>query len=108
MKIEAFSINKAKPKISNKKLAEALIVAFLFFFAIAFITNSEKYIASVLNGIILYGTKVLPSLFPFFFITKLLSEFNLVFSLCNKFRWFTKFFFNTPAISFYIFFSSIK
>lgn len=107
MKIMAFQSKKTKIKINKKNISELLIILFLAFFTFAFIKNPSKYINSVLNGIIVYGTKVLPSLFPFFFITKLLSEFNLVFVFFNNFKWFSKFFFNTSPISVYIFFMSI-
>lgn len=107
MKIMAFQSKKTRIKIDKKNISDLLIILFLVFFTFAFIKNPSKYINSVLNGIIVYGTKVLPSLFPFFFITKLLSEFNLVFIFFNNFKWFSKFFFNTSPISIYIFFMSI-
>lgn len=108
MKLEVLKIKKIScfDKI-NKYKKQILLTIILLFFSICFILNSNKYISVVLEGILLYGTKVLPSLFPFFFITKILSSFDLLLSFCNKFKKLTKILFNTPAISCYIYFMSI-
>lgn len=72
-----------------------------------FISNSSHYMSVVLEGVLLYGTKILPSLLPFLFVTKILSNFDFIFILCSKFKFLSKFLFNTPQISFYIFFMSV-
>lgn len=109
MKITTLKINKNsnfKEKILKYK-NQILITIFLLFFATIFIINSNKYIGIVLEGILLYSIKVLPALFPFFFITKILGSFDFIISCANRFKKFTKILFNTPAISCYIFFMSI-
>lgn len=107
MKIEVLKINKInKSSFLSKNKREILLVLFIFFVSFLFILNSGKYIPVVLDGIILFGTKVLPSLLPFFFVTKLLSNFESLYIFCSKFKLLTKLF-NTPAISFYIFFMSV-
>lgn len=92
--------------LSKYKL-QILSVVFLSLLTICFITNLSKYLGVVLEGILLYGTKVLPGLLPFFFVTKIFSSFDVLFIFCNCFKKFNKVFFNTPAISCYIYFMSI-
>lgn len=109
MKIASLKIKK-NSNLKNKILKyknQILITIFLLFFALCFILNSGKYIGVVLEGILLYCVKVLPSLFPFFFITKILGSFEFIISCTNRFNKLTKALFNTPAISCYIFFMSI-
>lgn len=90
-----------------KYKSQILITIFLMFFAYCFISNSSKYIGVVLEGILLYCVKVLPALFPFFFITKILGSYDFIITCANRFKKLSKFLFNTPAISCYIFFMSI-
>ena len=109
MKITSIKIkknSKLKEKILKYK-NQILITIFLLFFAFCFVLNSSKYIGVVLEGILLYCVKVLPSLFPFFFITKILGSFDFIILCTNRFKRLSKFLFNTPAISCYIFFMSI-
>lgn len=109
MKIEVLKLNN-KTSFFNKLKRykkQILISVLLLFFSICFVLNSSKYINVVLEGILLYGTKVLPSLFPFFFITKILGSFDVLLAFCNRFKKITKILFNTPAISCYIYFMSI-
>jgi len=86
---------------------QIFLCLFLFVISVFFIINSSKYSSILIDGILLYGTKILPGLFPFFFITKIMSSFDILFSFCGHFKFLTKLLFNTPAISFYIFFMSI-
>lgn len=108
MKIEVLTVKKIKKKVGTKSYKkEIFLCLFIFFICFLFIKNSSKYLPVVLDGIILVGTKVLPSLLPFLFVTKLLSNFETLYIFCDKFKWFTKLLFNTPSISIYIFFMSI-
>ena len=47
------------------------------------IVNPQKYMEATLDGFMLFGTKVFPSLFPFFLLTKILTALG-VGSLCSK------------------------
>lgn len=109
MKIEILKIkNSNKFFDSLKKYKLQIFITFsLAIISVFFITNSSHYLNVVLEGILLYGTKILPSLLPFLFVTKILSNFDFIFYICSKFKHLTKFLFNTPQISFYIFFMSI-
>lgn len=113
MKISIALVNK-KIVQENKILAffkkykhQIFITCFLFVLTLLFVINSERYLNVIIEGVLLYGTKVLPSLLPFFFVTKILSNFGFIYSVCNQFSSLTKLLFNTKAISSYIFFMSI-
>lgn len=61
------------------------LVCFLFLFAVSIILALDKsYGQVVLDGISLWFACVLPSLFPYFFITACLSSLNLTGKLCAK------------------------
>ena len=84
------------------------ILCILLVFAIALlIINPARYTKSVLAGSSLFYFSVMPSLLPFFFISKILFSFNLTnkFILINS-KPMNKVF-KLPPISSYIFFMSI-
>lgn len=83
------------------------ICAFIIFLIIAILLNPTVYIQSSYNGIILWAKSVLPALFPFFFLTKLLTNFNIVEKIANLSSFFTKKLFNCSGISNYVFLLSI-
>lgn len=109
MKIEVLKLNKNQKILSkiNSYKKQIFITIFLLTFSLLFVINSSKYISVTIDGILLYGTKILPTLLPFFFVTKILSNFNFIYAVCNQFSFLTKLLFNTKAISSYIFFMSI-
>ena len=109
MKIAVLKLNKNKKILSkiNSYKKQIFITIFLLTFSLLFVINSSKYISVTIDGILLYGTKILPTLLPFFFVTKILSNFNFIYAVCNQFSFLTKLLFNTKAISSYIFFMSI-
>ena len=109
MKIAVLKLNKNKKILSkiNSYKKQIFITIFLLTFSLLFVINSSKYISVTIDGILLYGTKILPPLLPFFFVTKILSNFNFIYAVCNQFSFLTKLLFNTKAISSYIFFMSI-
>jgi len=55
----------------------------------------------------LWAKNILPSLLPFLFLTKLITELNLLKPLSDKLEKITKFLFIAPAISSYVFLMSI-
>lgn len=96
--------NKKKVKLN---LLSIFITLFLVLLAICLIVNPKKYISSCYNGLSIWATCVLPSLLPFFVITKLLSELKVLDKFFNKFAKLNKFLFNAPSCSGYIFGMSI-
>lgn len=81
------------------------IVILLIIFVI--ILNPTKYTLSTAKGISVWATVVLPSLLPFFFLTKILITFRSVHKMSSIFAYGTKKLYNCPNISSYIFFMSI-
>lgn len=90
----------------NKKLGiflSILILGFIF----TILTNAQKYINVTLEAIMLWARVILPSLLPFFFLTRLLAETNSVEYLTKIFTKPMKKLYNCPSISSYIFFMGI-
>ncbi len=109
MKVEILTIKKTNKFFAFciKYKMQIFITILLGIISFFFISNSSHYMSVVLEGVLLYGAKILPSLLPFLFVTKILSNFDFIFILCSKFKFLSKFLFNTPQISFYIFFMSV-
>ena len=80
-------------------------VVLLLIFAIAF--NPEVYMQSTLNGILVWATAVVPALFPFFFLTKFLTQLGFVEQLARFFSPVTKKLFNVSGVSSYVFLMSV-
>ncbi len=91
---------------SMKNSAEALIFA-LFVATAGILASSGKYSTFVLDGIKLWAAVVLPSLFPYFFITAVLSSLSVTGKLSALFAPATKKLFNTGGIVAYVFLISI-
>ena len=91
-------------KIKSSVIILSLVIIFLI---IALVCNPETYILSTYTGIIVWATAVLPALFPFFFLTKLLTNLGLVEKISKFGQPITKFLFNCSGISSYVFLMSI-
>lgn len=75
----------------------------IFFILVMLVLNPSEYISVAFNGILVWATCVLPSIFPFMFFSKLFSEFGNLEKLCSPFSFLTKKLYNTPPSSLYIF-----
>lgn len=71
------------------------------------ISNPSKYINSCYSGLLTWAKNVLPSLFPFFICTKLLTELNAFDFLTQKLSKLMNKLFKTSPISSYVFIISI-
>ncbi len=94
-----------KPK--NDNLLRLLLSALILFFIFNMIISPAKFIKEGLNGISAWAFNVLPSVLPFMFFTKALSSLGQIEKLTRPFQRVTKTLFNTPPISFYVFFMAI-
>ena len=94
-----------KPK--NDNLLRLLLSALILFFIFNMIISPAKFIKEGLNGISAWAFNVLPSVLPFMFFTKALSSLGQMEKLTRSFQRVTKTLFNTPPISFYVFFMAI-
>lgn len=80
-----------------------LIIAFI----VLFVIDPKNNIDATLNGIIVWGTSLLPALFPFFFFTKILTELGFVEKISRYLAPITNKLYNTPGISAYVYVMSI-
>lgn len=100
-------ISRVKIRFDSSKilitLSSLIISALIIFLAI----KPEKYISSVYNGLLLFIKSVAPSLFPFFFFTKLLSTLGCIDKLSNLFKKPVAMLYNCPPAGGYIYLMSI-
>lgn len=97
-------VAKIKNKIFSGK--NLLILAVIWLIAL-FIVKSDVYIKTTYRGILIWGSTVLPSLLPFFFLTALLTKTGSVVKLSEKLTPVSKFLYNADGISLYIRLSSL-
>lgn len=83
-----------------------LISIFIFLIIFAIIINPKIYIKAFSNGLEIWATILLPTIFPLIFFTKILTDLGVISTIANKFTITTKLF-KTPPISAYAFFISI-
>lgn len=93
-----------KRKINYKNV---LLNAILIFVLVCLIISPDVYMASILNGLILWAKAVLPALFPFFFLSKMLTELGSVKYIAIYFQSITKKLFKVDGIASYAFIMSI-
>lgn len=79
----------------------------IFFIIILIIINPTKYTSGTIEGLKLFVFSVLPGLFPFMLLTKLITEIGLIFNISQKFDKFSYKIFGTPGISIYALLMSI-
>ena len=91
----------------HNNLKEYIIPFLILFITFFIILNPSTYMSSTLKGISVWATIVVPSLLPFFFLTKMLISFKSVYKISSIFSYGTKKLYNCPNISSYIFFMSI-
>ena len=90
----------------KSNLVKIVISSFLIFITVLLFINPKHYINSVSVGLSVWATAVLPSLLPFFIITKSFSAINIIpfknrfFSLLSKL-------FKVPSCGIYIFIMSV-
>ncbi len=94
-----------KYKKLNKKLnvINYIFAILLIFIIIAIIIRPKYYINSAANGLVTFGTKVFPSLFPFFVLTKILIELNVLDGVSHGLSKITRVLFGCPGESAYVF-----
>lgn len=93
---------------TNKDTLSCYVLSIIILLLIiAIICNPVKYNSSILQGLQLFFISVLPGLFPFMFLTKLLTSLGAVKHLSIKLSPLTQRLFNTHGISSYVFIMSI-
>ena len=89
------------------KLGRLFLSITIFVLIVFLVLFPQTYMQSTINGIDVWLTKVVPALFPFFFLTKLLTEMNVVEKISKIFKPITNHLFKAPGISSYAFLMSI-
>ncbi len=70
----------------NKKIESILIAFVLFVFSLYVFTNSQTIIESIRFSVSLWMNQLIPSLFPFFFLSELMIQYGIVEFLGELFR----------------------
>lgn len=99
--------NKSLTKKNNSILSESVFSIIILFIMGLIISNPERYSNGTISGLNLFISAVLPGLFPFMFLTKLLTELGFIFRITKRCNKVTKCIFGTPGVSFFAFFMSI-
>ncbi len=97
-------VNQSK-KILNKR--NIFIGILLFFVIILIAIKPAKYSAVAFKGIEIWAKILLPSLLPFFILTKLFASTGVIDSVSKVFSPVTKKLYNCPSVSAYIFLMSV-
>ncbi len=99
------SLNKYS--LSKDIIIEAIFSALIFAIMIIIISNPKRYTSVTIGGLKLFFFSVLPGLFPFMLLTKLLTEIGFVFKATQKLNTPAYILFGTKGISIYAFLMSI-
>lgn len=99
------AVNKATNKSHSLSLTFASLMIALVIILLAL--KPERYAAACMEGIAVWLNFVLPSLFPFFILTALLTKLGRISKLSEKFSPITERVFGLPGISSYCFLISI-
>lgn len=90
--------------MSRKKIFLSFLIIFVL---VLLVIDPKNNIDACLKGFSLWATSILPALFPFFFLTAILSELGFIQKLGNMFSPITKALYRTDGLSGYIFAMSI-
>lgn len=98
-------MKKTPNAVKQSPFREYLVFLLLLFFA-GTLAFGKGYSYAVTNGITLWAATLLPSLFPYFFITALLTSLSVTVKSANKFSPLTEKLFKTGGLTGYAFFVS--
>lgn len=100
--------NKLKfSNIKNASFTNLIFSILIIYILICMISQPAKFITQSLNGISAWAYNVLPSVLPFMFFTKLLSNLDSISKLTIPFSRLSYKMFKTPPISMYTFLMAI-
>lgn len=95
--------------VKNKTFIDKniFITIILLFVTVLIIINPSKYTLATSNSIALWGKVILPTLLPFFFITKIINELNGIEKISKIFNKPMRKLFHCPGIGAYVFIMSV-
>lgn len=96
-----------KKTLKSETFINTALTIAIFSIMLIIISSPNTFADGTVSGLKLFFFSVLPGLFPFMLLTKLLTELGTMFKLCEKLGKFSKKLFGTPGISMYAFFMSI-
>ena len=96
-----------RKKINNKFFIDLACTLTILIIMLIIITNPKQFTSGTISGLKLFFNAVLPGLFPFMLLTKLLTEIGFLFKITTKFDKFSYKLFGTPGVSIYAFLMSI-
>ena len=88
-------------------LKEVLIAVCIIFLLMIILLSPVHYATSFTSGLSLFASSILPGLFPFMFLTRILSSLGFIKRLSNKCDYFMRRMFNSPGIGIYTMFMSM-
>lgn len=94
-------------KVIELKKGNLLLSFLVIFLIVALILNPETYMQSTLKGILVWATAVLPALFPFFFLTRILAQLGMIERLAIFLEPLSKKLYRVPGIASYVFLMSV-
>ena len=102
------SINtKTKVISKNKNISKIIFSVFLIAIISLVVIYPSMCINSIYSGLTVWVKCVLPSLFPFMFFTRLLTNLSVISTITTRFHKISSKVFNAPKISSYIFLMSV-
>lgn len=96
-----------KKNINLNFLSDTIFTLLIFAIMLIIISSPKKFTDGTISGLKLFVFSVLPGLFPFMLLTKLLTELGVMFKFCGKLNNTSYKLFGTPGISIYAFLMSI-
>lgn len=91
----------------NDSFKDFLLSLLILMIMAIIIFNPKFFSSGTISGLKLFFFSVFPGLFPFMFLTKLLTNVGFVFKVSNRLSPVSKRFFGTSGLGFYAFFMSI-
>lgn len=96
-----------KKNVNYSYVCDTILTLIIFALMLIIISSPKKFTSGTISGLKLFFFSVLPGLFPFMLLTKLLTELGTMFKFCGKLDKFSYKVFGTPGISIYAFLMSI-
>lgn len=100
-------LGKTTKNFNGKLLQDFIFTIIIFAIMIIIISNPKRFTSGTVSGLKLFFYSVLPGLFPFMLLTKLLTEIGFLFKITSKLDRFSNKVFGTSGISIYVFLMSI-
>ncbi len=99
--------NNFKKYFCSELFINSVLTILIFLIMLMIVLSPKTYTSGTISGLKLFIFSVLPGLFPFMLLTKLLTELGTINRFCNRLNGVSRKIFGTPGISLYAFLMSI-